>query len=64
MPSEDEESLVGKDNVFYGKHGAFCLETQIFPDAINKIREFQLKTILNPGEIYYHNVVYKFGVLN
>lgn len=30
------QTLVGKD-VNYYKHGAFCLETQNYPDAINHV---------------------------
>lgn len=30
-------SLKGKDAVAYPKHSAFCLETQNWPDAVNKV---------------------------
>lgn len=30
------ETLVGKDGNYY-KHGAFCLETQNWPDAVNHV---------------------------
>ena len=30
------DAAVGGKGVIYGKHSGFCLETQIFPDAINK----------------------------
>lgn len=30
------ESLVGKDGNYY-KHGALCLETQNYPDAVNHV---------------------------
>lgn len=33
----DNEALVGKGGVHYLKHGAFCLETQKFPDAVNHV---------------------------
>jgi aldose 1-epimerase len=48
----------GKDSKKYQRRWAFCLETQHFPDAINK-PHFP-STILNPGEIYKHSVVHKF----
>lgn len=37
--SKKVENLVGKDNANYYKHGAFCLETQNYPDAINHVRK-------------------------
>ena len=60
LPSWQDESLIGKNEVMYEQHGGFCLETQLFPDAINQ--DFGLKSVLNPGEIYYHTVKYKFGI--
>lgn len=51
---------VGKDGKVYAYRGAFCLETQHFPDSPNK-PQFPT-TILNPGEQYYSVCVYKFGV--
>lgn len=33
----DESKLEGKGGVHYLKHGAFCLETQKFPDAVNHV---------------------------
>lgn len=50
----------GKGGKVYAYRGAFCLETQHFPDSPNK-PEFP-STILNPGEEYYSVCVYKFGV--
>ncbi len=43
------------------KHGAFCLETQHFPDSPNR-PEFPT-TRLNPGETYRQTTVHKFSVL-
>jgi len=34
----DKEPLPGKEGAKYFKHGAFCLETQNYPDAINHVR--------------------------
>ncbi len=50
----------GKGGKKYGRRWAFCLETQHFPDAINK-PHFP-STILNPGEEYKHACMYKFLV--
>ena len=50
----------GKGGKKYGRRWAFCLETQHFPDAINK-PHFP-STILNPGEEYKHTCMYKFLV--
>ena len=43
------------------KHGAFCLETQHFPDSPNR-PEFPT-TRLNPGETYHQKTVHKFSVV-
>ncbi|XP_053671014.1 galactose mutarotase-like isoform X2 [Anopheles nili] len=51
----------GKAGAKYCKHGAFCLETQNFPDAINHAN-FP-SSVLNPGAEYVHEVVYKFDLL-
>ena len=32
-------SLVGKGGASYRKHSAFCLETQNWPDAVNKVHQ-------------------------
>lgn len=45
----------------YMKHGAFCLETQHFPDSVH--RPNFPNTILRPGEQYQHTTVYAFSVL-
>ena len=43
------------------KHGAFCLETQHFPDSPNR-PEFPT-TRLNPGETYHQTTVHKYSVV-
>ena len=53
-----DNSLKGKNGSFYGKHGGFCLETQTFPDAVNQ--SFDHDSILRPGQVYDHQVMYKF----
>ncbi|XP_025889738.1 aldose 1-epimerase [Nothoprocta perdicaria] len=45
-------SLRGKGGAAYAKHSAFCLETQSWPDAVNK-PHFP-DTLLRPGHDYDH----------
>jgi aldose 1-epimerase len=49
----------GKGGKVFDYRGAFCLETQHYPDSPNQ-PAFP-STILNPGEEYYSVCVYKFG---
>lgn len=51
-------TTTGKGGKVYGKHYAFCLETQHFPDSPNQL-DFPT-TILNPGQTYTHVCVHKF----
>lgn len=44
----------------YEKHGAFCLETQHFPDSPNQPK-FP-STVLKPGEVYHTTTVHTFSV--
>jgi len=60
LPQND--SLLGKAGATYEKHGGFCLETQKFPDSINQ-NDFPC-SVVRPGEIYKHTVIYKFGIGN
>ncbi|CAG9571897.1 unnamed protein product [Danaus chrysippus] len=62
LPSPYEEALVGKKGVGYRRHGAFCLETQKFPDAVH--HENFPSALLTPGDVYVHKVNYRFGVNN
>ncbi|KAJ8728730.1 hypothetical protein PYW07_006426 [Mythimna separata] len=62
LPAPTESALIGKNGVGYRRHGAFCLETQTYPDAVHH-SNFPT-AILVPGELYLHRVVYKFGVIN
>jgi aldose 1-epimerase len=43
----------------YEKHGAFCLETQHFPDSPNQ-PNFP-STVLNPGQTFHSTTVHTFG---
>lgn len=54
-------STIGKNEKRYVFRGAFCLETQHFPDSPNHTN-FP-STILNPKEKYESNCVYKFTTL-
>ena len=53
-------SLTGKRGIVYRRQHGFCLETQHFPDSINK-PNFP-STVLRPGETYRQTTVYQFGV--
>jgi aldose 1-epimerase len=33
----EDDSLKGHSGGIYKRHGAFCLETQIYPDAVNHV---------------------------
>lgn len=50
----------GKHGVTYPRRGAFCMESQHYPDSPNK-PEFP-SVVLRPGEKYMSNCIYKFGV--
>jgi len=52
-------TVVGKGGKTYGKHAAFCLETQHFPDSPNH-PDFPT-TILEPGQTYRTTTVLKFS---
>ncbi len=47
------------DGTRYPKNGGFCLETQHFPDAVN--RGHFPSSILRPGSTYHYLTVHKFG---
>lgn len=53
-------TAIGKEGVPYVFRGAFCMETQHYPDSPNK-PDFP-SAILEPGQEYYSVCVYKFGV--
>ncbi|TDG44089.1 hypothetical protein AWZ03_009514 [Drosophila navojoa] len=61
LPQEDRGDVpnVGKGGAHYSQHSAFCLQTQKYPDAVNN-PEFPT-VIINPGQLYDHQVVYRFG---
>lgn len=51
--------IVGKGLQPCVKHGALCLETQDYPNAVN-IPEFP-SIILEPGQTYQHTTIYQFS---
>ena len=51
-------SITGKGGAKYEKHGAFCLETQHFPDAVHH-GNFP-DVILLPGQVFRSVTVYRF----
>ena len=52
----------GKGGKVYNHRSALCLETQVFPDAVNKAgREGWPNVVLNPDQKYRHVVVYAFS---
>ncbi|XP_071441129.1 galactose mutarotase-like [Hetaerina americana] len=51
--------LIGKGGAKYMRHGAFCLETQNYPNAVNQ-PNFP-NSVLTPGATYTHNVLYRFS---
>ncbi|HVX40724.1 MAG TPA: aldose epimerase family protein, partial [Gemmatimonadaceae bacterium] len=53
-------SFAGKHGHVYQRRGAFCLETQHFPDSPNQ-PAFPT-TVLRPGQVFESQTVYTFGV--
>ena len=53
-----DRGTIGKSGKPYGFRGAFCLETQHFPDSPNQ-EEFP-STVLEPGEEYQSTCIYRF----
>jgi len=53
-------NITGKNKISYNKHWGVCLEAQHFPDSPNQ-PSFPT-TILNPGEKYKQQTIYKFSV--
>ncbi|KPP56088.1 hypothetical protein Z043_109583, partial [Scleropages formosus] len=51
----------GKGGATYPKHSAFCLETQNWPDAVNK-PQFP-DALLRPGEEYSHTTRFTFSAV-
>ena len=54
-------TFTGKRGHVYGRRGAFCLETQHFPDSPN--HPAFPSTVLKPGQRYQSATVYRFGTV-
>lgn len=54
-------NVKGKGGYVYRPHGALCLETQGFPDAVNH-PNFP-SVIVAPGEIYKHYMLFRFSTM-
>ena len=54
------DGIAGKAGAVYQTRSGLCLETQHFPDTPNK--SMFPSTRLNPGEEYFSQTVYKFGI--
>ncbi len=52
-------SVVGTRGVTYPRHGGFCLETQHYPDSINK-PNFP-SVLLRPGKVFQSTTVFRFA---
>ncbi|MBN1817964.1 MAG: galactose-1-epimerase, partial [Sedimentisphaerales bacterium] len=50
----------GRDGKVYPQHGAFCLETQHFPDSPNK-PDFP-STVLRPGQTFRSKTIHTFSI--
>ncbi|EDW72677.1 uncharacterized protein Dwil_GK17052 [Drosophila willistoni] len=61
LADEDKGDVpnIGKGGAHYCRQGAFSLGTQKYPDAMNN--ESFPAIVLNPGQLYDHQVVYRFG---
>jgi aldose 1-epimerase len=56
-----KDQIKGKDGKSYTHRGAFCLETQHFPDSPNQ-SHFP-STCLEPGSVYEQATIYRFSVI-
>ncbi len=55
------DGIPGKNGTTYVKNDALCLETQAFPDSINKQgKQGWPDVVLRPGQVYQHTMVHSF----
>ena len=54
------DGIKGAGSHVYNKHDGLCLETEYYPDAVNK-SNFP-SAILRPGDMYHHITVHQFFV--
>ena len=52
-------SITGVGGIQYPRHGGFCLETQHYPDSINK-PTFP-SVVLRPGKTFTSTTTFRFG---
>jgi len=52
------DNVKGKGGCVYAKHAGICLETQVFPDAVN--HPYFPSQIVDPGKIYQNIMIYRF----
>ena len=52
-------SITGKGGAVYAQYQGFCLETQVYPDAIHQ--PDWPSPVLRPGETYRHVMITRFG---
>ena len=56
------DGVPGKGDAVYAKNGGLCLETQAFPDSINKQgKPGWPDVVLRPGNKYRHSMVHRFS---
>ncbi|MDG2083998.1 MAG: galactose mutarotase [Planctomycetota bacterium] len=56
------DNVSGKSGAVYPQYGGFCLESQIWPDAIHRHTQAGWpKVILKPGDLYTHTMVHQFS---
>jgi aldose 1-epimerase len=61
------DGIPGKDGAVYAKNGALCLETQAFPDSVNKRGDDGKPkagwpdVVLRPGQVYSHKMIHRFS---
>lgn len=61
IPKHYQDGRVhGRYGTIYKRHGAFCMQTQNYPNAIYH-KNFP-NSILRPGEKYHHTTTYKFWI--
>lgn len=54
-------TLRGKGGVSYPQYGAFCVETQKFPNSIN-VPAWRAEVVLEPGQVYVSTMIHTFTV--
>ena len=52
-------TLCGHGGIYYTQHGGFCLETQHYPDSLNRPKFPSV--ILRPGRTYLQTTIHKFS---